>query len=237
MSDADRDMNDPASTALEARGLYHIYREAEVETIALRGADLVLERARWASVMGPSGSGKSTLLHVMAGLIEPTGGSVMVDGKDITRMPPPERARWRRRRVGVVLQRDNLHPLLDVAGNVALPLRLARKRPGEIRSRVAQLLEEVGLADRGHHRIAQLSGGEAQRAAIAVALAPGPQVLLADEPTGELDEETARGVLALLAALRTETGAAILTVTHNPDVAALADRRLDMRDGEVFDAA
>jgi ABC-type lipoprotein export system ATPase subunit len=237
MSDADRDMNDPAGTALEARGLYHIYREAEVETIALRGADLVLERARWASVMGPSGSGKSTLLHVLAGLVEPTGGSVMVDGKDITRMPPPERARWRRRRVGVVLQRDNLHPLLDVAGNVALPLRLARKRPGEIRSRVAQLLEEVGLADRGNHRIAQLSGGEAQRAAIAVALAPGPQVLLADEPTGELDEETARGVLALLAALRTDTGAAILTVTHNPDVAALADRRLNMRDGEVFDAA
>jgi ABC-type lipoprotein export system ATPase subunit len=237
MSDGDRDMNDRAGTALEARGLYHIYREAEVETIALRGADLVLERARWASVMGPSGSGKSTLLHVMAGLVEPTGGSVMVDGKDITRMPPPERARWRRRRVGVVLQRDNLHPLLDVAGNVALPLRLAGKRPGEIRSRVEQLLEEVGLADRGHHRIGQLSGGEAQRAAIAVALAPDPQVLLADEPTGELDEETARGVLALLAALRTETGAAILTVTHNPDVAALADRRLDMRDGEVFDAA
>src|ERR1700704_3736491 len=109
---------------IEAKGLYHIYRETSLETIALRGADLALVRGTWTSVMGPSGSGKSTLLHVMAGLVEPSGGSVMIDGQDLTRLPAPERARRRRSRIGVVLQRDNLHPLLDVADNVALPLRI-----------------------------------------------------------------------------------------------------------------
>jgi predicted ABC-type transport system involved in lysophospholipase L1 biosynthesis ATPase subunit len=135
-----------------------------------------------------------------------------------------------------VLQRDNLHPLLDVASNIALPLRLDGKPRGEIRTRVRQLLEQIGLADRGHHLPGQLSGGEAQRVAIAVALAPRSEVLLADEPTGELDEETAEGILDLLAALRTEEGAALLTVTHNPRVAERADRSLTMRDGVVVDA-
>jgi ABC-type lipoprotein export system ATPase subunit len=161
---------------------------------------------------------------------------VIVDGEDVTRLSPPERARWRLRSVGVVLQRDNLHPLLDVAGNVALPLRLGRRPLGEVKARVGQLLEQVGLADRGHHRSGQLSGGEAQRAAIAVALAPRPKVLLADEPTGELDEATAAGVLDLLAALREHEGAAILTVTHNSQVADRADHRLTMRDGALIDA-
>ncbi len=230
-------MADPAGAVMEARGLYHIYRETEIETVALRGAGLVLARDSWTSIMGPSGSGKSTLVYVLAGLIEPSGGSVVVDGDDLTRLPPAERARWRRRHVGVVLQRDNLHPLLNVADNVALPLRLERQPKRQIRERVHQLLEAVGLADRAHHRMGQLSGGEGQRAAIAVALAPQPHVLLADEPTGELDEATASGVLDLLAGLRAREGSTILTVTHNPLVAERADHRLVMRDGEVFDAA
>jgi ABC-type lipoprotein export system ATPase subunit len=230
-------MNERTDAAMEARGLYHIYREADVETIALRGAGLVLEPATWTSIMGPSGSGKSTLVYVLAGLVEPTGGSVVVDGQDITRLPPADRARWRRQRVGVVLQRDNLHPLLDVADNIELPLRLEGRSRGQIRTRVDQLLDEVGLADRRRHRGGQLSGGEAQRAAIAVALAPEPQVLLADEPTGELDEATAAGVLDLLGSLRTRAGASVLTVTHNPQVAERADRRLTMRDGEVLDGS
>lgn len=228
-------MNERTDPVMEARGLYHIYREAEVETIALRGAGLVLEPATWTSIMGPSGSGKTTLVYVLAGLVEPTGGAVFVDGEDLTRLPPPERARWRRRRVGVVLQRDNLHPLLDVAQNVALPLRLEGRPHRQIRARVDQLLDEVGLADRRRHRGGQLSGGEAQRAAIAIALGPQPRVLLADEPTGELDEATAAGVLDLLANLRAREGASILTVTHNPQVAERADRRLTMRDGEILD--
>jgi putative ABC transport system ATP-binding protein len=222
---------------IEAKGLYHIYREAELETVALRGADLALERGTWTSVMGPSGSGKSTLLHVMAGLIEPSGGSVMIDGQDLTRLPPPERARQRRSRIGVVLQRDNLHPLLDVGDNVALPLRIDGRSQQEVQDTVVDLLERVGLSDRQRHLAGELSGGEKQRAAIAVALAPRPSVLLADEPTGELDEGTAADVLDLIAAIRATAGTTVMTVTHNPDVTARADRRVTMRDGLAIDDA
>jgi ABC-type lipoprotein export system ATPase subunit len=224
-----------SAPAIEARGLYQIYRETEVETVALRGAELVLEPSSWTALMGPSGSGKSTLVGVLAGLLEPSGGSVMIDGQDLTRLPPPERARWRRRNIGLVMQRDNLHPLLDVAGNVALPLRLDDRPAGEVRARVDEVLAQVGLSDRRHHRAGQLSGGEAQRASIALAVAPRPRLLLTDEPTGELDEATAEGVLDLLSELRAQ-GAAVLTVTHNPQVAERADRVLTMRDGEVVDA-
>jgi ABC-type lipoprotein export system ATPase subunit len=223
------------SPAVEARGLYQIYRETEVETVALRGAELVLEPASWTSLMGPSGSGKSTLIQVLAGLLEPSGGSVLIDGQDITRLSAPDRARMRRRNVGLVMQRDNLHPLLDVADNVALPLRLDGRDAGDIRTRVNDVLQKVGLTDRRSHLVGQLSGGEAQRAAIALAVAPGPRLLLTDEPTGELDEATAAGVLDLIDELRTE-GTAVLTVTHNVQVAERADRRLTMRDGEVVDA-
>jgi putative ABC transport system ATP-binding protein len=224
-----------ARGAISARGLYHIYREGEGETVALRGAELELTAGSWTSLMGPSGSGKSTLVHVLAGLLEPHGGSVLIDGEDITRLTPPERARRRRRTIGVVLQRDNLHPLLDVADNVGLPLRLDGRPPDEIRTRVDELVDRVGLSDRRHSRVGQLSGGELQRVAIALAVAPRPRLLLTDEPTGELDEATAEGVLELLDELRTD-GTAILTVTHNRRVAERADRRLLMRDGEVVDA-
>jgi ABC-type lipoprotein export system ATPase subunit len=223
------------SRVVQARGLFHIFREAEVETVALRGAELDLDRGAWTSIMGPSGSGKSTLVHVLAGLLEPSGGSVLFGGEDITRLPPARRTILRRRGIGLVLQRDNLHPLLDVAENVALPLRLDRRRGGEVRARVDELLRGVGLLDRRRHRPRELSGGEAQRAALAVALASRPQVLLADEPTGELDEPTAAGVLDLLAAQRDRDGTAILTVTHNAQVAERADRRLAMRDGVLSD--
>jgi putative ABC transport system ATP-binding protein len=218
---------------IEAKGLYHIYRETSLETIALRGADLGLVRGTWTSVMGPSGSGKSTLLHVMAGLVEPSGGSVMIDGQDLTRLPAPARAQRRRRRIGVVLQRDNLHPLLDVADNVALPLRIDGRSGPDVKRTVADLLARVGLTNRSRHFTRELSGGEAQRVAIAVALAPRPEVLLADEPTGELDEATATDVLDLIAAIRSEVGTTIMTVTHNAGVAARADRRVTMRDGVV----
>jgi ABC-type lipoprotein export system ATPase subunit len=220
---------------IEAKGLYHIYREPEIETVALRGADLALDAGTWTSVMGPSGSGKSTLLHVMAGLVEPSGGSVMLGAEDITRLPASERTARRRQRIGVVLQRDNLHPLLGAAENVALPLVLDGRPRAQTRERVDELLERVGLAERRRHRAGQLSGGEAQRVAIAVALAPGPDVLLADELTGELDEETAASVLDLLETFRDGDGTAILTVTHNEQVARRADRRLTMRDGLVVD--
>jgi ABC-type lipoprotein export system ATPase subunit len=230
-------MSKPSDVVIEARGVYHIYRGPELETIALRGADLALERATWTSVMGPSGSGKTTLLHVMAGLLEPSAGAVMLDGQDITRLSAADRAARRRRQIGVVMQRDNLHPLLDAAGNVALPLRLDGRSRREVAERADELLRAVGLAERMRSRPGELSGGEAQRVAIAVALAPGPEVLLADEPTGELDEHTTAGLLDLLEALCTREGAALMTVTHNPQVAERADRRATMRDGEVVDVA
>lgn len=223
-----------AAPVLTARGLFHIYREGEMRTVALRGADLTLQPGSWTTVMGPSGSGKSTLLHALAGVLEPSAGSVSIDGEDVTRLRPADRASWRRRRVGVVLQRDNLHPLLDLAENVALPLRLDRRDEGRIRRRVDELLQLVGLAHRAAHRVARLSGGEGQRAALAVAIATRPRVLLADEPTGELDEVTAGAILDLLEGLVCDDGLAVLTVTHSAQVSERADRRLTMHDGQVL---
>jgi ABC-type lipoprotein export system ATPase subunit len=220
--------------AIEAVGLYHIFRESTVETVALRGAALSLSRGTWVSVMGPSGSGKSTLVHVMAGLLEPSGGSVLLDGVDLTRLPAPERAQLRRQRIGVVLQRDNLHPLLDVCANIQLPLRLDGRNGVASVDRANVLLGRVGLTDRRRHLPARLSGGEAQRAAIAVALAAAPAVVLADEPTGELDEHAGDVVLDLLSEMRDE-GTTVLTVTHNPAVAERADRRMRMLDGLLVD--
>jgi ABC-type lipoprotein export system ATPase subunit len=222
---------------VEAHGLYHIYRERQVETVALRGAEIVLQASSWTSVIGPSGSGKSTLVHILAGLVEPSAGSVLIEGEDLTRLSSGDRALRRRRRIGVVLQRDNLHPHLDVGGNVALPLRLDSRPASEVRGRVQSLLAAVGLAGRARSATTSLSGGEAQRVAIAAALAARPAVLLADELTGELDEVTTGSVLDLLEELRRQTGTAILTVTHNPMVAGRADRRLVMRDGLLVDVA
>ena len=226
-------MDRRADTAVVAKGLFHIYRETEVETVALRGVDLTLRSGTWTSLMGPSGSGKSTLVHVLAGLLEPSGGSVHIDGRDITRLPEAERTGMRRRLIGLILQRDNLHPRLDAATNIALPLLLEGRPRREIRTRVDQLLQQVGISDMRKRAPGQLSGGEAQRAAIAIALAPSPRLLIADEPTGELDEATASTVLDLLEDARSEEGTAILTVTHNPLVAERADHRFIMQDGTI----
>ncbi len=226
-------MSSRADTSVVAKGLFHIYRETEVETVALRGVDLTLRPGTWTSLMGPSGSGKSTLVHVLAGLLEPSGGSVHIDGQDITRLPEAERTGMRRRLIGLILQRDNLHPRLDAATNIALPLQLEGRPRREIRARVDQLLEQVGISDMRKRAPGQLSGGEAQRAAIAIALAASPRLLIADEPTGELDEATASNVLDLLEDARSEEGTAILTVTHNPLVAERADHRFIMQDGTI----
>ncbi|MGH2597308.1 MAG: ABC transporter ATP-binding protein [Actinomycetota bacterium] len=229
-------MDQRTETDVVAKGLFHIYRETEVETVALRGVDLSLRPGTWTSLMGPSGSGKSTLVYVLAGLLEPSGGSVHIDGRDITRLPEAERTAMRRRLIGLILQRDNLHPRLDAATNVALPLRLEGRPRREIRPRVDELLQQVGISDMRNRAPGQLSGGEAQRAAIAIALAARPRLLIADEPTGELDEATANKVLDLLEDARSEERTAILTVTHNPLVAERADHRFIMQDGTIRDA-
>lgn len=223
--------------AVDASGLYHIYRERQVETVALRGAALRLEIGTWTSVMGPSGSGKSTLVNVLAGFLEPSGGTVLIAGEDISRLPSGERAARRRRDIGVVLQRDNLHPLLRVRENVALALRLDGRSRREVHDRTSELLDKVQLADRAAQPAGTLSGGEAQRVAIAAALSPRPSVLFADEVTGELDAESTSSILDLLDEVRHREGTAILTVTHNPLVAERADRQLTMRDGRLVDAS
>lgn len=218
----------PPSAVLTGVGLYHIYRDEQLETIALRGTDITIPAGSWVSVVGPSGSGKSTLLNVLGGLMTPSAGQVVFDGEDIGRMDEDRRARLRRGSLGVMLQRDNLHPLLSVRENVALPRQLAGT---PVNGGVDELIARVGLTDQARRRPHQLSGGQAQRAAVAVALAGSPRVLLADEPTGELDEVTSEEILDLLDDLRRTSGIAIVTVTHNPAVAARASIRLQMTDG------
>jgi putative ABC transport system ATP-binding protein len=212
---------------LEARDLYRFFHAGDDETLALRGVSLRVAVGELVAVTGPSGSGKSTLLSCLAGLDEPDGGEVRVNGVRLTRRPEAERARVRGERIGVLFQQANLVGHLTVEANVALAQRLAARRPAP-----ARILERCDIAHRAGARPGQLSGGELARAGLAVALANQPPVLLADEPTGELDEATAARVLDLLRA-RAAEGAAVLVVTHSPDVARAADREIVLRDGTL----
>ena len=217
------------------RDLFKIYREGTTETVALRGANMELPRGRLTSLIGPSGSGKSTLLSLVAGLALPSAGQVVVDGQDISRLNESERARMRAATIGLVFQSGNLIPFLSAIENVEIAMSLTpdkRVRGGRAR----ELLTEVGLGRRLHHRPSQLSGGEAQRVAVAVALSNDPDLLLADELTGELDSATAAQVLELLAEIWRRRGLTILLVTHNLELAARADHRLRLVDGVVLAA-
>jgi putative ABC transport system ATP-binding protein len=210
------------------------YRSGDVETPVLRDVSLELDRAVTASLVGVSGSGKSTLLSLLAGLMLPRSGSVVFDGQDLGGMDDTARARVRARRIGVVLQNGNLIPFLTAAENVELAVEVAGgARPAR---RAAALLREVGLADRLDHRPARLSGGEAQRVAVAVALANDPDLLLADEITGQLDADTAAEVMDMIFAAWRERGLTVLFVTHSGALAARAQRRFALVDGEVLAA-
>lgn len=213
---------------LQVRDVYRFYRAGDEETLALRGVSLDVAAGETVAVIGPSGSGKSTLMACLAGLDEPAGGSVSVGGTRLTHRPETERARLRAASIGVLLQSGNLIDHLSVADNVALVVRTRHR--AHARRAAAGLLDQVGLSPRAGALPGQLSGGEAARAGLAVALANDPPVLVADEPTGELDGEAERRVLNLLTA-RAERGAAVLLVTHSPQVIAIADRVLTLRDG------
>ncbi|MET7854598.1 ABC transporter ATP-binding protein [Streptomyces avermitilis] len=217
---------------LTARELYRFYRAGEEETLALRGVSLRVRPGETVAVVGPSGSGKSTLLGCLAGLDEPSGGEVRVDGVRISHRPETERARVRALHIGVLLQTRNLLPHLSVRDNVRLPQRAAGRKPA---ASAEQLLTQVGLGERMHALPRQLSGGELARAGLAVALANSPAVLLADEPTGELDGETERMVLAMLRD-RAAQGCAVLIVTHSTEVVRSADRMIALEDGRTTDA-
>lgn len=215
---------------LEAQDLYRFFHAGDDETLALRGVSLVVARGEMVAVTGPSGSGKSTLLSCLAGLDEPDGGMVRIGGERLSRRSEEERAAIRARGIGMLYQQANLVGHLSVEGNIFMAQRLAgegRPRPGRI-----ELLQRCGIAGRAHARPSQLSGGELARAGLAVALANDPAVVLADEPTGELDATTAVRVLGLLRE-RAALGAAVLVVTHSPDVAVASDREIRLRDGRV----
>jgi ABC-type lipoprotein export system ATPase subunit len=200
---------------------------------ALRGVTLTVQRGTFLSVAGPSGCGKSTLLHLLGGVDRPTTGRVMLLGQATETLKDTDLARMRLRHVGFVFQRFFLLPMLSAEENVALPMMEAGIPNQDRRQRARALLARVGLADRARHRPGQLSGGEMQRVAIARALANRPDLLLADEPTGELDEATGREIGALLRDASRD-GLAVVLVTHNPDLGALADHQLRMRDGALI---
>jgi putative ABC transport system ATP-binding protein len=201
---------------------------------ALSDVSLSVARGERVAVMGPSGSGKSTLLNLICGLDEPTAGTVMVDGVEVARLGDDERTRLRREKIGMIFQTFNLLPTLTAAENVALPLRLQGVARREADERAHAMLARVGLKERAAHRPDELSGGERQRIAIARALIFQPPILLADEPTGNLDSKTGEEILSLLDGLHREFNTTILLVTHNAEAAAHCDRVLTMRDGRII---
>jgi putative ABC transport system ATP-binding protein len=223
-----------AAPLVELKDVFKIYKEGVTETVALRGASMQLPRGRMTSLAGPSGSGKSTLLSLVAGLALPSAGQIVVDGTDISRLGESQRASIRAERIGVVFQSGNLIPFLSAVENVELAMGIAGKRGG--RGAARSVLSELGLGNRLHHRPTQLSGGEVQRVAVAVALANDPDLLLADELTGELDSATAEQVMGVLAEAWRSRELTVLLVTHNRDLAARADHRLRLVDGLVSPA-
>jgi putative ABC transport system ATP-binding protein len=224
------------SITIEARQLTKSYTDAETTIAALSGVDLHVDAGEFIAITGPSGSGKSTLLHLVGGLDRPTTGDVLLDGQPLSALSRDELADVRNRRIGFVFQFFNLLPSLTVEENVALPALIAGTRTSTYRARVDELLARVGLADKPHRYPAQLSGGEQQRVAVARALVMSPAVLLADEPTGNLDTRSGSGILSLLAACHAD-GQTIVLVTHDVRVASQTQRVVFLRDGRLADEA
>jgi putative ABC transport system ATP-binding protein len=218
---------------VEVRGVTKEYRKGGQAITPLRDVSLDVDKGDFVSLMGASGSGKTTLLNLIAGIDRPTRGQIVVNGTDITRLSRTRLAHWRAAHVGYVFQLCNLIPVLTAYENVELPLLLLPSSRAERRKRVAIALEAVGLTDRADHYPRQLSGGQEQRVGIARAVVADPAVVVADEPTGDLDAETSEQVLHLLRRLNAELGTTLLLVTHDPRAAAVARRRLRLEKGEL----
>jgi len=220
---------------IETRGLKKVYGsgDSEVCVHALRGVDLQVRKGEFVAIMGPSGSGKSTLLHILGGVEVPTSGTVLLEGVDLAKLDDDQRTLIRRERMGFIFQSFNLLPAFTAEENVALPLDLGGMSQAESRRRARKTLDLVDMGPRRHHIPSTLSGGEQQRAAIARALVMEPALLLADEPTGNLDTANGQQVTSLLRRLVDERGQTIVMVTHDPDVAEQADRIVRLRDGLV----
>jgi putative ABC transport system ATP-binding protein len=218
---------------VEARTLVREYVTPGGTVHAVAGIDLSIERSHLVAVRGRSGSGKTTLLSLIGTLDRPTSGSVVVDGMSVSEMPESKLVGFRRQKIGFIFQAFGLLPILSAAENVEVPLRLVGTDPSVRERRVAELLEHVGLGDRMNHRPHELSGGEQQRVAIARALANKPDLLLADEPTGQLDSQTGHGIMTLLRGLVRSEGVTAVVATHDPAMLDVADRVIELRDGRV----
>lgn len=217
---------------IQLSGIRRVFHVGDEEVHALRGVDLTIGAGEYLSIMGPSGSGKSSLLNVLGLLDRPNGGHYTLDGRDVTALSDDELAQVRREKIGFVFQFFHLIPRLTAAQNIELPMVLAGIAPEERQRRLATLLADYGLENRARHRPDQLSGGQCQRVAIARAMSMGPGVILADEPTGNLDRHTGQEVMALLEALHA-AGGTLVVVTHDTELGARAKRRLRMVDGEL----
>jgi putative ABC transport system ATP-binding protein len=220
---------------LRSDNLWKVYRTGKVDVSALRGVNVEVFPGEFVSVMGPSGCGKSTLLHIIGGLARATSGHVLLDGNDLTTMSDAARTLLRRHKVGFVFQRFNLLPTLDAYHNIALAQHIHGNGFDPHRFQVVANL--LGLSERLHHKPSELSGGEQQRVAIARAIISEPKIVLADEPTGNLDTKTSEDVLSLLRQLNQDLGQTIVMITHNPDAATYGNRVLHMRDGMVVNGS
>jgi putative ABC transport system ATP-binding protein len=216
---------------IELRGVSKTVRSGDHQLTILHPLDLAVPSGQRLAVVGPSGSGKSTLLGLIAGLDAPSTGSILVDGTDVTRLSEDELARLRGEKIGFVFQSFHLIPSLTAVENILVPMEIAGRRDASVRARA--LLAEVGLEDRGHHYPSQLSGGEQQRVAIARALSNEPIIVLADEPTGNLDTRTGHHIIELLLATNLQRGTTLVVVTHDPEIASMADAQVHLRDGKV----
>ena len=222
-----------SETIVKIRELTKVYAQGEIQVTALDRITLDIAAGEFLSLMGPSGSGKSTLLHIIAGVDRPTSGECLVQGVDVTKLNESQLADWRNQNVGFIFQTFNLIPVLTAAENVELPLLLTRLDRRQRRKQVETALEVVGLADRAKHLPRQLSGGQEQRVAIARALVTDSKLIVADEPTGNLDSHSAQEVLTALQSLRRDAGKTIIMVTHDPKAAAFGTRQIHLEKGEL----
>jgi putative ABC transport system ATP-binding protein len=220
---------------IEITSLTKTFRVGDVDVQALRGVNLKVERGEFVAIMGPSGSGKSTLFNILGGLAPPTSGTVAIEGQDLSKLDDSGRTKLRKRTVGFIFQKYNLLPTLTAEDNIQIARHIAGKAGEPHDATFQELLKELGIAGRLHHKPRALSGGEQQRVAIARALVNHPALLLADEPTGNLDSENSNAVLNILRDLNKKFGQTILMITHNPEAAAFADRIVTMRDGRVVE--
>ncbi|HSB11651.1 MAG TPA: ABC transporter ATP-binding protein [Blastocatellia bacterium] len=218
---------------LETVDLKMVYHVGKVDVAALRGVTLQVEPGEYVAIMGPSGCGKSTFLHIVGGMLQPTSGRVLIEGEDLTTMTDAERTDLRRRKIGFVFQRFNLFPTLTAEGNLQLAERIYSGKSNREPERRHEVLRVLGLEDKMHHKPLELSGGEQQRVAIARAVINRPAIILADEPTGNLDSENSEIVLNMMRQLNGEFRQTIIMITHNAEAAARADRIIEMRDGHV----